>query len=163
MDVCDQDFVRELISTIATKTLDETVHQCYAFEVVGRTTSAIVSPSKSVCATSLYKREKETSNLPRSPAPLKDKCDSCTCLHPKNQCPVTNTVSRNCGKTITTAALTPQGHRGTSTRRVHSASHAPSTTSLPVVITFIHYKGMSNLTMLPDTGADENITGPRHL
>ncbi|MPC81972.1 hypothetical protein E2C01_076614 [Portunus trituberculatus] len=71
MGVCDQDLVRELISTIAT--LDETVHQCYAFEAARRTTSAIVSPSKSVCTTSRYKREKKTSNLPRSPAPLEDK------------------------------------------------------------------------------------------
>ncbi|MPC40254.1 hypothetical protein E2C01_033810 [Portunus trituberculatus] len=88
-----QDLVQELISTIATKTLDETVQQCYAFEAARRTTYAIVSPSKSVCAASRYRREEKASNLPRSPAPLKNKCDSCTRSHPKNQCPATNTVA----------------------------------------------------------------------
>ncbi|MPC70837.1 hypothetical protein E2C01_065098 [Portunus trituberculatus] len=137
----------------------------------------------SVCATSCYKQEKKRSTYQGHPQHLRRNVtavrtrilrtnappqtlyvatgghyDQC-CLKSKDK----GSPSTQTGKTITTAALTPQGHKGTSAKRVHSASRSPSTTSLPVVITFILYKGTSNLVMLPDTGADENTIGPRHL
>ena len=58
------------------------------------------------------------------------------------------------------------GRENTHVRRSEASSLClplPSTTSPTFVVTFIHYRGMHNLAMLPDTGADEIIIGPQHL
>ena len=70
-------------------------------------------------------------------------------------------MSARAGKTPTSAGHTHVGHRGTRVRRVHSPFRSPSTASLTVVI-FIYYRGMHDLAMLPDTGADEIIIGLQH-
>ena len=73
MGVRDQERVKELIRTIATQTLYETVQQCYGFEAPRQATSAIVSPAKSICAMSRYQTKKKmTYRPPRSPTPTRN-------------------------------------------------------------------------------------------
>lgn len=98
MGVRDQESVKELIRTTAIHTLDKKVRQCYTFEATRRTTSALVSPAKSICTTSRYQTEKKMMHrLPRSPTPNCEKCDSSTRSHTKAQCPAKNTTCCNCG------------------------------------------------------------------
>lgn len=85
--------------------------------------------------------------------------------HFKKQCrstkPVGETVKPQHNAKITTPPTQTQERSGA--RRVSSLNRDPTETTPPVIIKFVHNKGIGVLNMLPDTGADTSIIGLDHL
>ncbi|KAK3880960.1 hypothetical protein Pcinc_014610 [Petrolisthes cinctipes] len=110
MGVNDQELVQELISIIPTQELDTVVQHCYEHEAARHTATAITSPTKTVCATSQYKKDKKAKQ--QSPKPLQNPnmagiCNNCGRSHGKANCPAADWTCSNCGK---------KGHRARAPR-----------------------------------------------
>ncbi|ROT64572.1 hypothetical protein C7M84_017478 [Penaeus vannamei] len=159
MGVREEELVQRLVSLDSQASLDDFVTCCRTFESSRAAASAIVAAPSQLNILSSYKRNqrrqkmtattKHTPQRCQSPPLTKDlpaSCRSCTRQHAGH-------FAKCCKSTRKTSTNQTRRARRVSTGR----------TPKPVNVTLSYGSKSSQLLMLPDTGADITVIGPKHL